>query len=348
MVNIVKQVASIFMLTSTVLFFPNNSEVVIDEVLTLPKINNDGKGSVSILNIDNNTGSPIQNTVHSVINENGDIVEILVTDEMGMATSSMFDLGTRYTFRQDKIMAPYELDSQEYHLTINKKHTLTFKNNISDFVKKTELSEDGQIKITELYLPFKPILQLPELPQGCEITALTSVLHFFNYEITKTEMADNYLPQERLVRKNNKLYGPNPYKAYAGNPRKLRAGLFSYTPPIIKAADGYLNEVVSNYKVTDLTGSSKEEIIEQLNKGIPIMVWVTIDLKKPRLNIEWYFHDTGEYFLGPSNLHVMVLHGYDQNNVHVMDPLKGKMVYDANTFFDRYYSIGSHAMMITR
>ncbi|MFS1514438.1 C39 family peptidase [Chengkuizengella sp. SCS-71B] len=351
MINILKQVAAIFMLTSTVFFFPNTSELIKNEATNHVEIDNSSekKGSISILNIDSNSGSPIQNTVHMVINENGAIVEMLVTDKMGRATSTMFDFGKRYTIRQDKIMIPYVLNSQEYDLIINnEQQNLTFKNDMFDFVKGTEVIEEGHIKITELFLPFKPILQLPELPQGCEITALTSVLHFFDYEVTKTEMADNYLPQEQLIRKNNVLYGPNPYKAYAGNPRKLRAGLFSYTPPIIQAADRYFDDVDGNYKAFDLTGSSREDIIEQLNNGIPIMVWATIDLKKPKLDIAWYFYDSGEYFLAPSNLHVMVLHGYDQNNVHVMDPLKGEVMYDANTFFDSYYSLGSHAMMVTK
>lgn len=55
---------------------------------------------------------------------------------------------------------------------------------------------------------------------------------------TKMEMANNYLPKESFTYQNNKRYGPNPYKAYAGDPR-LETGFFSYAPPIVAAAENF-------------------------------------------------------------------------------------------------------------
>ena len=42
------------------------------------------------------------------------------------------------------------------------------------------------------------VMQLPELPTGCEVTALTSVLNYLGYDVTKTELAKNYLTTAAL------------------------------------------------------------------------------------------------------------------------------------------------------
>lgn len=199
--------------------------------------------------------------------------------------------------------------------------------------------------MAKVYIPVDTILQLPELPNGCEITSVTSLLHFYKYEVTKTEMADNYLPKQRFQRKNNKLYGANPYEAYAGDPRDSE-GFFTYAPPIVEAANRYIAEVGGEEIAKDISGSSREEIIEQLDKGIPVVVWMTRDLSPLKVEYSWYFHKTEEQFNAPVNLHSVVLNGYDDSKVYVMDPLKGQTTYNANTFFESYYALGSHAMMV--
>ena len=42
-------------------------------------------------------------------------------------------------------------------------------------------------------LNVKCVLQNPELPTGCEITALTIVLNYLGYDVDKLTMADKYL-----------------------------------------------------------------------------------------------------------------------------------------------------------
>ena len=44
----------------------------------------------------------------------------------------------------------------------------------------------------------KQIMQLPELPTGCEVTALTMVLNFFGHDADKLEIAQDYLEKEKL------------------------------------------------------------------------------------------------------------------------------------------------------
>ena len=60
---------------------------------------------------------------------------------------------------------------------------------------------------------FKWVNQYPELPTGCEITALTSVLNYYGYNVKKETMADDYL------KKGSGSF----YEMFLGNPRKKKA-----------------------------------------------------------------------------------------------------------------------------
>jgi hypothetical protein len=51
------------------------------------------------------------------------------------------------------------------------------------------LNEDSSV-----YIEMENILQNPELPTGCEIVALTSLLRFYGFDADKIDMAKNYLP----------------------------------------------------------------------------------------------------------------------------------------------------------
>lgn len=197
----------------------------------------------------------------------------------------------------------------------------------------------------DIYIPVDVVLQHPELPNGCEITSLTSILNYYGYPVTKTEMSDTYLPKQPFRRVDDKLYGANPFQAYAGEPRNVE-GYFSYAPPIVEAANRYFHALGEEAHSIDISGSSRQEIMGLLDKGIPVVIWATLDLSQPRLTESWYFHDSKEHFLAPSNLHAVVLNGYSGNLVHVMDPLKGHMSHDANAFFHSYGALGSQVLMI--
>lgn len=199
----------------------------------------------------------------------------------------------------------------------------------------------------EVNMPVSTIMQNPELPNGCEITSLTAVLNYYGYDVSKTEMSDRYLPKEKFITKNNKMYGPSPYKAYAGEPRDS-GGYFAYAPPIVEAANKYFQTIGEDNQAIDISGSSRDVIMGLVEKEIPVIIWVTLDLSEPKVNRSWYFNDTKEYFPAPSNLHVVVLDGYFDDKVRAMNPLKGQVTYNADAFFDSYQALGSHALIIKK
>lgn len=199
---------------------------------------------------------------------------------------------------------------------------------------------------SELYLPVPLVLQHPALPNGCEITSLTAVLRYYKYDVTHTTMSDVYLPRQPFVRRNGELYGANPYVAYVGNPRDQQSGFFCYAPPIVEAARRYLAAVKGVHTAFDVSGSTWRQLINYLDEGIPVVAWVTEDLEKIRPGFAWRLIDSGDYYSAPGNLHAVVINGYSGEYLHVMDPVRGQVRYNAGDFFAAYYALGSHAVIV--
>ena len=66
---------------------------------------------------------------------------------------------------------------------------------------------------------FETILQLPELPTGCEITAMTMALRYYGFSADKVEMATEYLPTAAAnlyYGDDGRLYGPDLNRYFVG------------------------------------------------------------------------------------------------------------------------------------
>lgn len=335
--------------TRTDHFFQVKQKQLVASNVSNPASREGELGKVVISNLDEKTNLPIKNSEYTIINmETDEVVSQVITDLAGKGETEPLPYG-RYKIIQDKVMKPYKLNKKQHVLDISSDmNKVTITNKPVNYVKSYERAADGKINITEVLIPVAPLLQLPELPNGCEITALTALLNYYGYHVSKTVMADEFLRKEPFVKKGDKIYGANPYKAYAGNPRSKDKGFFTYTPPILEAANEYFKTVDGDDYTLDISGSSREEIMQRLSRGMPVLIWVTLDLRKPNIRYSWYFHDTGEKFDSPTNLHAVVLNGYDGKNVHVMNPLIGQTKYNADAFFKSYQELGSHAMVIVK
>ncbi|MEO4052667.1 C39 family peptidase [Solibacillus sp. CAU 1738] len=190
------------------------------------------------------------------------------------------------------------------------------------------------------------VLQNPELPNGCEITSLTAMLNYFGIVVDKMTMKRDYLPREKTEIRDGKRYGPDPEIAYAGNPASATDGFYVFAEPIAIAANQILFENNSKLAAQNKTGATRNELINLVNEGYPVLTWVTIDWQNPRTNSFWLVETTGERHPIYSNLHAVVLTGVEGNNVTIMNPLTGYETIDINTFFDSYESLGSHAVVI--
>lgn len=192
------------------------------------------------------------------------------------------------------------------------------------------------------------VLQRPALPHGCEVTALTAVLNYYGVDISKEKMVANYLPQEDFIRSNGQWIGPDPAEKYAGNPADEASGMYAFAPVIEKAAKKALKKEHASVQVKNLTGATKKEILAKVEKGIPVITWVTLDLSAPQRKEGWTIKGTDEVVTMYRNLHVVVVTGYENGKVIVMDPLKGYVAHDEEKFFTSFKEMKSQAIMLEK
>ena len=160
---------------------------------------------------------------------------------------------------------------------------------------------------------FPIIYQMPELPTGCEITALTMAVNYYGYPADKTVMASEYLPTASA----NRYYG----------------------------ADGYLADTGSALRAYDITGSSPEELYRRVRNGQPVVVWVTISMADRRAAQGWYT-ENGDYVDWSTNDHGAVLIGYTDTTVTIADQISGRMEYSREQFEKVFSSRGNRCVVL--
>lgn len=192
------------------------------------------------------------------------------------------------------------------------------------------------------------VRQDPELPNGCEITTLTAVLTYHGIKTTKTRMSDDYLPKEPFKVQEGKRIGPDPHQAYAGNPRNENGGWYVFASPIVEASKKIIDDKGSRLITENVSGSSREELLSYMDQNIPVIIWVTLDLSPPVISGGWYIDGTDEFHHSFTNLHAVVLDGWKDGEVIVMDPLEGLVIHSEDEFFESYEALGSQAVIVKR
>jgi len=187
----------------------------------------------------------------------------------------------------------------------------------------------SKVKTQSILLPVSNILQLPQLPTGCEITSLTIVLNYLGYHVDKEEMASDYLEKaEPYEGSFNDYFIGSPWDEYAWG---------CYAPVITKSANHFLNDQGSKLIANNITGSSMEELCIQIEAGNPVIVWTSQALDE-ETTITPILLENGTTDYWYSNEHCVVIIGYDlqKGTLTVCDPLEGIVERDFNTFTARY------------
>lgn len=186
---------------------------------------------------------------------------------------------------------------------------------------------------------FETVLQNPELPTGCEVTALCEVLNFHGFGIDKVELADEFMPIDfdGVVTMAS---------AYVGDP-KAKNGFGCNAPVIVQTADDYFESIDSPCYAVDLTDTELSDLFYQITQGRPVVTWVTIDLKEAYPNYKWSTPD-GEEMWFDDYQHCLAIYGFDfeENVVHAADPMVGNIKYDMSRFEMIYNIMGKQAVVI--
>ncbi len=243
-------------------------------------------------------------------------------------------------------MLPIQIDDDTITITVTeviemveeveqtKENTIVVKPSVID----TSGLSKHQVKLGVDY-----ISQYPELPTGCEITSLTTVLNYYGYDVSKTTMSDDYL--EKSIDQVADFW-----KVFLGNPRSN--GFGCYAEPIVNAANKYLQEQDNNHKAVNLSGIKFEKLLKEVENGNPVIIWSTMygekenDLREPYTTYKWEIDGKTIQWIAPE--HCMVLIGYDiDRNIAIMsDPQRGIVEYNLETVKSRYIAMQSQCVIL--
>lgn len=210
--------------------------------------------------------------------------------------------------------------------------------------QNTDNPANAEPEITETpfhaYIEMSNILQRPELPTGCEATALTIDLNYIGIPISKMETV-SYMPQ--------KGYGNDINYSFIGDPT-MNSGLGIFTPGLAETANAILEAYGSEYKAIDISGSSPDTLYQYVTDGTPVIAWCSINLIEPGDSYTWIAYDTGARCTFISHEHCTVLAGVDSGSgtVTLNDPWSGIIVKSKSLFESRYATYGCHAMVLVR
>lgn len=185
-------------------------------------------------------------------------------------------------------------------------------------------AQEEENKKTDLIESFPLIYQEPELPTGCEITAMTMVLNYYGFAVDKTKMAAQYLPTEEAnfyYGSDGLLYGNDMENYFVGDPFS-RNGYICGAGAIITAANTFLQDEGSSLRAQNLTGASTESVYKFVSEGTPVMVWGTIGMEERAETDGWYRQD-GKFMEWSVNDHGSVLIGVSDDQVVIADPIMG-------------------------
>lgn len=113
-----------------------------DEITSITFENEKKKGQIKVIKTDGETEVPLQDVTFIVENSKGEIVDRIITDENGEATSKRLAIDEQYTVYEEKTKKGYILS--------NEKQVVELKENEIKDLKFNNYKEKGSIKITKV------------------------------------------------------------------------------------------------------------------------------------------------------------------------------------------------------
>lgn len=204
-------------------------------------------------------------------------------------------------------------------------------------------SATGPLPTSKL-LSVAPQSQLPQLPNGCEVTSLSMLLSAVGHPTNKMTLAQE-MPKDPTKR----VYGPHGTTVFWGNPNvgfvgsvyQYANGFGIYHGPITK----FINQLLPG-RAEDLTGKPFSDILSVVAQGTPVLLWTTATFQPTNMWTSW---NTPE---GPIKVtlqeHAVLLVGYNQTQLFVNNPLNGEKAQAVNRqqFLEAWKQLGDQAVTI--
>lgn len=225
-------------------------------------------------------------------------------------------------------------EEKVYNIITGKDNT----NNREYLVAVKDSIDASVVSSRNVQLPVSNLYQNPELPTGCEVTSLTTVLNYIGYNVSKMTMAEEYLPKCDLG------YGSF-WDYFLGDPTN-EYSFGCYASPIVLAANSYLKQQGNKYTAYNYSESGFETFLKEIEAGNPIILWSTMYLQEAFTTVGWSIGDEYVEWIAPEHCVVMTGYDLDANTVTISDPMQGIVYWNMDTVNLRYRQMCSQAVVI--
>ncbi|WP_024624832.1 C39 family peptidase [Lactiplantibacillus fabifermentans] len=191
----------------------------------------------------------------------------------------------------------------------------------------------------KLDVPLINQMSAPRLYNGCEVTSLTMMMNYYHINVTKNELATK-LTSVPLTYDNGEHGNPN--YGFVGDVTGTDPGLGVYHGPIYKLAKTQTSHV------KDLTGSSFDTVIKQLEAGRPVWTITTASFA-PVSSMETWQTPQGSVKV-TYDMHSVVIVGFNRAKkvIYINNPYGHKaQAVNWQDFQAAYKQMGSQAVVLT-
>lgn len=196
--------------------------------------------------------------------------------------------------------------------------------------------------IQDVSLDIEGVSGYTTYPSGSGISAVATVLKYYGIDASVIDLcncADVY--GDIIVRDG---YTPSPWKKIVFSPGTYDS--IYYAPPIVNMANKYLTSVGSNKRAKDVSGTSLEELLEYVEKGVPVIIWGTTTEKAAKDGRTW-ISDDGETVICKEKMQVFVIKGYTKDNIELIFDVDGIVIeYSHDLVNEMYQSVYAQALII--
>lgn len=179
------------------------------------------------------------------------------------------------------------------------------KNKINDEINWMTMKQEQKLNV-----PLEN--QMPDLPNGCEVTSLSMLMNYYGIKVSKNELAETIQHVDSFT--DGGKYRGNPHQGFVGHMTIANAGWCVYNEPLYNVARKYTSHI------ENITGSNFLSLLKLVSNGHPVMIITTTTFNKVN-NMQTWDTNTGKVNVTPSS-HACVITGYSKPKkvVYVNNP----------------------------
>lgn len=154
--------------------------------------------------------------------------------------------------------------------------------------------------------------QMPDLPNGCEVTSLSMLMNYYGIKVNKNELAENIQHVDFFT--DGGKYRGNPNQGFVGHMSIANAGWCVYNGPLYNVARKYTTHI------ENITGSVFLSLLKLVSNGHPVLIITTTTFNRVN-DMQTWDTNTGKVNVTPSS-HACVITGYSKPKkvVYVNNP----------------------------